>query len=104
MFASVVFEALAKLCVAGVGAIYIGLVLMSYRLDGSNYQLRFDWRDPVRALERICVWSGVRTLAKMVSLGRYIFSLLSEISADVGEEYVRRRPRSALAAFRSRFL
>ena len=104
MFAIVVLETLSKLLVASVAAVYIGLVLMSYRLDGPGQQLRVDWRDPARAIERICVWSGIKTLAGLVSLGRHLFSLLSEISADVGEEYVRRRPRSALAAFRSRFI
>lgn len=104
MITMAIVEAVAKLLAASLAAVYLGLVLMSYKLDGPGQPLRVDWRDPVRALERICVWTGVKALSGIASFGRYVFALLSETSADLGEEYVRRRPQSALAAFRSRFI
>ena len=94
----------AKLTAAAATAVYLGLVLMSYKLDGPRQQLRIDWRDPLHAVLHILVWAGVKALASVFSFGHSLFALLSETSAELGEEYVRRRPRGALAAFRSRFI
>ncbi len=104
MVGMVILESVAKLLAASIVAVYLGLVLMSYKLDGPGQALRLDWRDPARSIERISVWAGVKVLASAVAFGHYMFSLLSETSADLGEEYARRRPHSALAAFRSRFI
>jgi hypothetical protein len=104
MIAIVLLESTAKLLAAGMLAVYLGLVLMSYRLDGSGQTLRVSWRDPVRGLVRLCVWVGVKALVSIISIGRSLFTILTETSADVGEEYIRRRPHSALAAFRSHFI
>jgi hypothetical protein len=93
-----------KLLLVGFAAVYIGLVLMSYRVDGPHCPLRLDLRGPARSAERLLIWLGVKTLAGVLRLGRAFFALLAETSADLGEEYVRRRPHGGLAAFRSRFL
>jgi hypothetical protein len=95
---------LAKLLLVGAGILYIGLVLMTYRIEGPRSQLRLEAGDPARSAENLLVWLGVRALAAVGYVGKAAFEVLSETSAEVGEWYIRRRGTEVTAAHRSRYL
>lgn len=80
-----IFSGLLKLALLAGAAFYAGLVLMTYRTDDAAHRPQVDWHDPVRTTERWAVWLGARTLAVPVWAGTYVFGMLSEASADVGE-------------------
>jgi hypothetical protein len=95
---------LFDLAILVTAAIYAGLVLMSYRTNGPNYHLRFNFSEPTRSVERLLIWLGVKTLAITIRVGIPVFGMLSEASAEVGEWYLRRRDPETVASFRSRFM
>jgi hypothetical protein len=86
------------------GIIYLGLVLMTYTIFGPSYQLVLDIEAPVRSIERLLIWIGVRILHAGVRILRASLDLLSDASAEVGDWFVRRAGRNVQAAYRSRFL
>jgi hypothetical protein len=86
------------------GIIYLGLVLMTYTIFGPSYRLILDIEAPVRSIERLLIWIGVRILHAGVRILRASLDLLSDASAEVGDWFVRRAGRNVQAAYRSRFL
>ena len=103
MLSEVLAGILKLLLVAGV-ALYGGLVFMSYRTDGPHWPLRMEPSDPARSAERLSVWLGVKAVAAAIGIGRGLFNMLSEASAEVGEWFIRRRNSEVQAETRSRFM
>ncbi|MBI1983212.1 MAG: hypothetical protein HYS61_03330 [Acidobacteria bacterium] len=97
------FWGLAKVFLVGAGVLYVGLVLMSYRLEGPRSRLRLDFRNPARSAENFLVWLGIKALAAARHGGKAALDVLSEASAEVGEWYIRRRGIDAEVAYRSRY-
>jgi hypothetical protein len=86
-----IFRGLLELGLLAGGALYTGLVLMSYLTDRSQLRPRVDWRDPAHSAERLAVWLGVKALALAVRFATKILGMLSEASADVGEWFLSNR-------------
>src|ERR1039458_6745885 len=57
------FMGLFDLAIFAAGAIYTGLVLTSYRINGPHYRPHFSVYAPAVSAERLLVWLGVKTLA-----------------------------------------
>lgn len=87
----VIVSGLLKLALLAGGAIYAGLVVMSYRNDAAPSRPQVGWHDPARAAERWGVFLGVRALAVPVRAGSYVFGMLAEASADVGDWFLSHR-------------
>ncbi len=92
-----------KLLAIGLAGLYAGLVLMAYRMDGPNYPLRINGRDPARATEHFLIWLGARAVALLARVGRQTLEVLFDASAQVGEWYGRRRGVDAHSIFHLRF-
>ena|SRR5579864_5517875 len=92
------------LLIALFGLVYAGLVLMTYTIFGPNYRLALDAEAPIRSVERLLIWIGVKVLHAAVRIIRASLDLLSETSAEVGDWFLRRAGRDVQAAYRSRFL
>lgn len=93
-----------KLLLGAAVAVYVGLVLMGYATDGARYRARPGFENPLRSMERLAVWLGVKTVATILQGLKSILNTLAEASAEVGETVVAGRSRKTQAAFRSRFL
>ena len=87
-----------------VGALYAGLVLMTYVVFGPAYRLQLDPQAPVVSGERLLVWIGVKTLYLVIRSLKATLNLLSDTSAEVGDWLVRRTSEEVQAAYRSRVL
>ena len=85
------------------GALYAGMVLMRYRTDGPRYRLSFELRDPVRSVEHLVIWLGVKVLEACLRFARAILNMLLEASAEVGEWFIS-RSLTVQESVRSRFL
>jgi hypothetical protein len=92
-----------KLLLVAFVALYVALVLMTYRAEGPSYGLELDPRDPARSAQHLLVWLGVRALGIIIRVGRSAFETLYEASAEVGEWVISRSGSEVQAAFRSRF-
>lgn len=101
---SAILGGVLKLLLVGGVVVYAGLVLMSYRTDGSHSELRLELSDPARSAERLLVWLGVKAVAAVLRIARGLLDALSEASAEVGEWFIRRRDPEVQAAVRSRFM
>jgi hypothetical protein len=86
------------------GALYAGLVWMTYVTYGPGFQLRFNPETPVASLERLALWLGVRAISVTLSFCRALWDLLSEASAEVGEWFIAKRSEEVQSTYRSRFL
>jgi len=93
-----------KLLLLSFAVLYAGLVIMTYRTNGSRYRPDLNGRDPARLLEGLAIWLGVRAVAAVLRFGRRLFEMLSETSADLGEWFIRRQSRHVQESVRSRFL
>jgi hypothetical protein len=87
-----------------LGAIYVGLVLMTYVVFGPTYSLKLDAEAPLISAERLAVWLGVRAVNLVVRGLKTTWNLLSEASAEVGDWLVSRASQEIQAAYRSKFL
>jgi hypothetical protein len=103
MYLSLVFGQLMTILAIAAGAIYAGMVLMSYHTDGPHYRLSFELRDPVRSVQHLAVWLGVKVFDACLRVAKAVFNLLLEASAEVGEWFMRRNP-TVQQIMRSRFL
>jgi hypothetical protein len=97
-------ELIRSLFLALLSIVYLGLVLMTYAIFGPHYRLALDTEAPVRSVERLLIWIGVKVLHTGVRIFRASVDLLSETSAEVGDWFLRRAGRDVQAAYRSRFL
>ena len=102
-YLSIVVGHLMTWLAVAAGALYAGMVLMRYRTDGPHYRLSFELRDPVRSVEHLVVWLGVKVLEVCVWFTRAILNMLLEASAEVGEWFIR-RSLTMQESVRSRFL
>lgn len=93
-----------RLVVGGAVVIYAGLVLMTFATDGPRYRPRLRLADPLRSLERLLVWLGVKALMLLMAWARAALAVLSEASAEVGEWFMSQRGPRSQATFRSHFL
>ena len=89
---------------AGGALLYVGTVIMSYRMDGPHARLELDLLDPIRSAWRLLVWLGVRLVSSFRSSAECLFAELSETSAEIGESFFRGRGPKLQATVRSRFL
>ena len=85
------------------GAVYAGMVLMGYRMDGPHYRLSFQLQDPLRSVKHLLVWLGVKVLQGCLRFTTAILNTLLEASAEVGERFIRLSP-AVQESIRSRFL
>jgi hypothetical protein len=90
------------LVVAAV-ALYVGVVLVSYRTAGPRYRLNLNLREPARSTQQLGVWLGVKVLWACVRIAKSTLNSLLEASAEVGEWLMRRSP-AVQESVRSRFL
>ena len=102
MLLEVLFWSALKLLLGAFGILYVGLVLMSYKIEGPRCQWRLDVREPARSAGWLLVWLGVKALFVILRAGKTTLDMLTGASADVGQWYIRWRGRGA--AFRTRFL
>ena len=102
-YLSMVFGALLKMLAVAAGALYVGMVLMSYRTDGPRHRLNLESRDPARSAERLVIWLGVKVLHAGIRFAGAILKMLMEASAEVGEWFMRLSP-AVQESIRSRFL
>ncbi len=98
------FWGMAKLLLVGAGILYVGLVLMAYRIEGPRARLRFDALGPALWAENLLVWLGIKSLAAVRYAAWATLDILSEASAEVGEWFIRRRGAKAGLAHRSRYI
>ncbi len=87
-----------------IAMLYGGLVLTSYAINGAGCPLRFDAEEPVRSMQQVLVWSGVRLLDLMLRTLSVFWKLLVEASADLGEWFVSKRSMKLQTKVRSHFL
>ena len=85
-------------------AVYVGLVLMGYATDGGRYRARLGFENPLRSVERLAVWLGVKAMAAILQGLKSTLNVLAEASAEVGETIVAGRSQKTQAEFRSRVL
>jgi hypothetical protein len=104
VFMAKVLPVIVELVASAFAAIYLGLVLTSYRDEGHHSRPRWNSAEPARSTERLLIWLGVKLLALYIHLLLEFYNLLADISADLGDYYVRRHPQGKMAEIRSRFL
>ena len=102
-YLSIVFGHLLTWLAVAAGALYAGMVLMRYRMDGPHCRLSFELRDPAWSVVHLVVWLGVKVLEACLWIARAILNMLLEASAEVGEWVIRRSP-AVQGSVRSRFL
>lgn len=102
-YLGIVFGHLLRWLAVAAGALYAGMVLMTYRTDGPQYRLSFELQDPARSVEHLVVWLGVKVLGACLRIARAILNILLEASAEVGEWFIRLSP-GVQESVRSRFL
>ena len=88
---------------AAAAALYVGVVLVSYRTAGPRYRLKLNLREPAWSTQQLVVWLGVKVLEGCVRLAKTTLNTLLEASAEVGEWFMRRSP-AVQESIRSRFL
>lgn len=74
-----------KLSLVGLIVLYAVQVLITIRTEGTHDRLRFDSNDPVRSVEQVVVWLGVRTAAAILAALKASLNILEDTSADLGE-------------------
>jgi hypothetical protein len=95
--------AVLKLLSIAIGALYVGIVLMKYCIDGPHHPLRLRLHDPVTSAEHLAVGLGVEIVGACVAMIKLVLNILLEASAEVGEWTMRLSPEMQ-KAIRSRFL
>ncbi|HLI30766.1 MAG TPA: hypothetical protein VKV79_06680 [Terriglobia bacterium] len=87
----ILFLDILKFFLTGIAVLYVSLVVMTLRNEGSRYELKLDPDDPARSVERLLVWLGVRSIAALAAFGKACLNILEDTSADVGEWVLNRR-------------
>jgi len=90
-----------RLVIAVVVVVYAGLVWMTYTTDGPRYRPRLDLDAPLRSLQRLLVWLGVKALYGVLRMSKATLNIFSEASAEVGDWVVSRRSQKDQERFRS---
>jgi len=90
-----IFSGFLELALLATFALYAGLVVLSYLTYGVRPRPQVDLHDPAHSAEHLAVWLGVRILALAVRAGGWVFGMLSEASAEVGDWFLsHRRPET----------
>lgn len=83
---------------------YLGLVLLGYATEGPQYQMKFDFANPIGSTERLMVGIGVRVLSGFLSAAGMLLDPLFEASAEIGEWVTNLGSAETQARYRSRFI
>lgn len=75
----------AKLFAIGVILLYALMVAVTFRTQGTHYQVQHNWHDPTHTAENFLVWVGVKIASQILRMLKASLDLLEEASADVGE-------------------
>jgi len=102
-YLSILLGHLLSWLVVAATALYVGVVLVSYRTAGPRYRLDLNLQQPARSTQQLIVWLGVKLLEGCVRIAKSILNTLLEASAEVGEWFMRRSP-AVQESIRSRFL
>jgi hypothetical protein len=102
-YLSIVLGHLLSWLVVAAAALYVGIVLVSYRTAGPRYRLNLNLHEPGRSTQQLGVWLGVKVLEGFVRVAKSTLNTLLEASAEVGEWFMRRNP-AVQESIRSRFL
>ena len=81
--------------------VYAGFVAMAYAMDGPRYRPRLDLDAPLRSLQRLLVWLGVKAVHGVLRMSKATLNVFSEASAEVGDWVVSRRSEKEQRRFRS---
>ena len=100
---SILLGHLLSWLVVAAAALYVGVVLVSYRMAGPRYRLNFNLAEPARSTQQLGVWLGVKVLEGCIRMAKSFLNSLLEASAEVGEWLMRRSP-AVQESVRSRFL
>jgi len=74
-----------KVSLAAAGVLYFVHVLVTYTRSDECPQPVLDRRALVQSCGQLLAWFGIAVLAVSVRLGRPVFDMLCEASADLGE-------------------
>jgi hypothetical protein len=98
------FWGAVKLGLIASGLFYGVLLLTTYSMEGADYRLKLELADPVRSVERLLIWIGIKLVTAIGRAARPILEVLYEASADVGTWVVSKSSEQVQARVRSRFL
>lgn len=82
---------LLKVSLVGAGVFYFVRVLVTYTKSDQYQRPVLDCTNLVESSGQLLAWAGSATFAVSVRLGRPVFDMLCEASADLGE-WVLSRP------------
>jgi len=102
-YLSILLGHLLSWLVVAAAALYVGVVVVSYRMAGPRYRLNLNLHEPARSTQQLGVWLGVKVLEGCVRIAKSTLNTLLEASAEVGEWLMRRSP-AVQESIRSRFL
>jgi len=102
-YLSILLGHLLSWLVVAAAALYVAVVLVSYRTAGPRYRLNFNLAEPGRSTQHLGVWLGVKVLEGCIRIAKSTLNSLLEASADVGQWLMRRSP-AVQESVRSRFL
>ena len=102
-YMSMLLGQLLSWLVFAAAALYVAVVLVSYRMAGPRYRLNLNLHEPGRSTQQLGVWLGVKVLEGFVRIAKSTLNTLLEASAEVGEWLMRRSP-AVQESIRSRFL
>jgi len=102
-YVSMLLGQLLSWLVVAAAALYVAVVLVSYRVAGPGYRLNLNLHEPGRSTQQLGVWLGVKVLEGFVRVAKSTLNTLLEASAEVGEWLMRRSP-AVQESIRSRFL
>jgi hypothetical protein len=77
-----------ELAFVAAAAFYAVFIVISYLTFGPRPRPQVDFRDPARSAENLAVWAGVKLIALLVPVGKPVFAMLSEASAEVGDWFL----------------
>lgn len=98
------FWGVVKLGLITSGVFYGFLLLATYAKEGPDYRPNLELADPVRSVERLLIWAGIKVATAISRAARSTLDLLYEASADVGTWVVSKSGAQVQARVRSRFL
>jgi len=84
--------------------LYLGLVILGYATEGPQYQIKFEFAEPIRSTERLLVGIGVRCLSVFLRAAGALLDPLFEASAEIGEWLTNLGSAETQARYRSRFI
>jgi hypothetical protein len=74
-----------KVSLVAVGVFYLIQALLTYKKSDQDQRPVFDRRNLIKSSGQLLAWVGNGALGVSVKLGRPVFDMLCDASADVGE-------------------